>query len=101
MAASALQSASDFIEEQKAERAAVEQRALRSSLGGITWTVLLEDAGEAIRGIPADLWGSTRDRASLADVFMHGDRLRGIGVLLVALALAWFVVSRAADAVGA
>lgn len=54
-----------------------------AGIANATLATALRDAGEALVGIPADLYGPRP--ASLARVFTRNDRLRGVGVLLVAL----------------
>lgn len=55
------------------------------------WKDLLADVQEALLGIPADIMGQT-ERRSLRDILMHENRLRGLGVLLVTLAIMGAVV---------
>ena len=56
--------------------------AARSSMRGLTLRVALQDAREALLGIPADLYAGDGD---LAAVLTRNDRLRGLGVLALAL----------------
>ena len=55
-------------------------------------SVLYEDAQEAFVGILGDLLGMS-DRKSLKDIFTSGNRLRGLGIVFVTLALAGWVVN--------
>ena len=63
----------------------------RSSVATMTYQSAVRDAYDALVGITADLAGNT-PRKSLGDILGHGDRLRGLGVLLIALALVGAVV---------
>jgi hypothetical protein len=67
-----------------ADRIALE-RFTRSQVWSSTWDVMLTDASEALMGIPSDLLGH-RGPMSLRDIFTQKDRLRGIGVILIAIA---------------
>ena len=71
------------------ERADAEVR--RSSVASMTYETAIKDAYEALVGITADLAGNT-SRKSLGDILGHGNRLRGLGVLLIAMALVGAVV---------
>ena len=62
-----------------------------SSVASMTYTTAVRDAYDALVGITADLAGNT-SRKSLGDILGHGDRLRGLGVLCIALALVGAVV---------
>jgi hypothetical protein len=64
-----------------------EERVVRhSSLASLTFDTAVLEAREALVGLLADLSGSTA-RKGLADMLTHGNRLRGLGILLVALAV--------------
>ena len=67
------------------------QRVRDSSLATFTYAQALDDAAEAITGIVADVYGNT-ERTSLKDIFVYKNRLRGLGVLLVALALVGLLI---------
>lgn len=58
----------------------------QSSLGALTWDTAVADAHDALVGLTADLSGTT-ERHSLKEMLSHGDRLRGLGVLLIGVAL--------------
>jgi hypothetical protein len=49
-------------------------------------TVLLRDAQEALIGVTSDLLGQS-ERRSLRDILTHGNRLRGLGVAFIVLAI--------------
>ena len=49
-------------------------------------TVLLRDAQEAVIGVTSDLLGQS-ERKSLRDILTHGNRMRGLGVALIVLAV--------------
>jgi hypothetical protein len=63
----------------------------RSGLAGLSFETAVADAKEALTGIVADLQGTTR-RRSLTDIVTHGDRLRGLGILCLFLALAGLLI---------
>ena len=71
--------------------AASAQRVRDSSLAAFTYTQALDDASEALTGIVADVYGNT-SRTTLKDIFVYKNRLRGLGILLVALALAGLLI---------
>lgn len=50
----------------------------------------IADAGEFIRGVPADALGTT-SRKSFADIFIRQGRLRGLGVLLLVVGVVLFL----------
>jgi hypothetical protein len=52
---------------------------------------LVDDMQEAVLGITADLTGKS-DRKSVGDILSHGNRLRGLGALLVLGAVAGLLV---------
>ena len=52
---------------------------------------LVDDMQEAVLGITADLTGKS-DRKSVGDILAHGNRLRGLGALLVLGAVAGLLV---------
>lgn len=64
-----------------------DRRVARSSLEGLTLRTALEDVREVITGIPADLFGNSAEPLPLRDVLTKNDRLRGLGLLLLAVAL--------------
>lgn len=68
-----------------------EADARRSSLAGLSVATAVSDARDALLGIPEDLLGNT-PRKSLWDSFTHGDRLRGVGVLMVAISASGLLV---------
>ena len=63
-----------------------DRRLTKSSLATLTFDEAVADAREAMVGLAADLTGTT-ERRSLGAMLTHGNRLRGLGVLLVTLAL--------------
>lgn len=58
----------------------------QSSLRRLSYEEAVENAREALVGLTADLTGTT-ERRSLGAMLLHGDRLRGLGILLIGLAL--------------
>ena len=83
-----LTSAVDVARRQSAAAALADAALARSSMRGLTLRVALQDAREALVGIPADLFGGERD---LLRVLTRNDRLRGIGVLALALSVLYAV----------
>lgn len=63
----------------------------RSRVEAVSLDVAVRDAHDALAGIAADLLGAG-PRTSAWDIFTHGDRLRGLGVLLMTMAMAALVV---------
>lgn len=80
-----LTSAERLAARQAAAEAATDASARRSSLAGLTLRTAWEDAREVLVGVPADLLNGPD--ASLAAVFGRADRLRGLGVLALGLAV--------------
>lgn len=86
---SGLTSSADIMSLQAAADAEASARAKRSSLAGMTPRILAEDMREALVGIPLDVWNGS---SSLYDVLVRRDRLRGLGLLVCLLSLAWFLL---------
>lgn len=63
----------------------------RSEVASLTYEEALADAHEALVGITEDLSGAT-ERKGLKDMLTHNNRLRGLGILLIVLALVGLVV---------
>jgi len=61
------------------------------SLWYATPGALVADAQEALLGIPSDLLGQS-ERKSLGAIVGHGNRLRGLGVILLVLAVAGAII---------
>ena len=57
----------------------------------LTPSQLFLDAQEAVIGIPSDLLGQST-RTSASDILQHGNRMRGLGILLITLALLGTVI---------
>lgn len=83
--------ATDLMRVQQEANAAAERQYTRSSLGSMTFDTAVADAHEALVGLIADLAGTT-ERHSLRDIMFHKDRMRGLGILLIALAILGLVV---------
>ena len=58
--------------------------------GGLTYETAVADAHEALVGLSADLSGTT-ERTSLASMLLHENRMRGLGILCIMLALVGLV----------
>jgi hypothetical protein len=58
----------------------------------LTPSQLYEDAQEAFVGILGDLLGLS-DRHSVKEIMLHGNRLRGLGIICIALAVAGVLVN--------
>ena len=85
-----LTSAEQIASRQEQAEAVFEARTARSSLGGLTLRVALQDMREALVGVPADLF-SSHGPLNAWDIFTRRDRLRGLGLwilILVVLAVA-------------
>ena len=65
-------------------------------MSSLTLATAVEDAREAVVGCIADLYGNT-PRTSLAQIFLYRDRLRGLGVLLIAVSLVGLFVEITRD----
>lgn len=83
--------AADLMRVQQQANEAAERQYRRSSLASLTFETAVSDAREALVGLTADLAGTT-ERQSLKDMLMYEDRMRGLGILFIALALAGLVV---------
>lgn len=83
--------ADEMIALQKMANRYRESNARRSSLAGLTVGTAVADARDALLGIPEDLLGNT-PRKSLWESFTHGDRLRGVGVLMVAISASGLII---------
>lgn len=80
---SGLTSAADVASRQDLANRQADAALRRSSMEGLTLRTALQDAREALVGVPADVYAG----ASLADALLKNDRLRGLGVLAVAVGL--------------
>jgi len=60
----------------------VESLGMPSSIGQ-----LFSEMQEAVLGITSDLMGNSSERESLADILTHNNRMRGIGAMLVSIAV--------------
>lgn len=83
-------SAQDMMRLQEEADAEARRAAARSSLAELSYSRAVTDASEALTGVMGDLAG-TSDRRSLRAILTHQDRMRGLGFLLIALALAGLV----------
>lgn len=81
-----LTSAETIAEMQKLANDEADAVVKRASVGSMTYETAVKDAYDALVGITADLVGNT-PRKSLGDILGHGDRLRGLGVLCIAMAV--------------
>ena len=78
---------SEVIRLQEEANRARDERRRTSSLATLTYDTAMADAREALVGLAADLTGTT-ERTSLKAMLTHGNRMRGLGVLLITLATA-------------
>lgn len=62
-----------------------------ASLSSLTYAKAVQDANDALTGLADDLAGNT-PRKSLKDMVTHNNRMRGLGILLIALAMVGLVV---------
>ena len=67
------------------------QQIRAASVWDATPATLFTDAQEALLGIPSDLLGQS-ERKSVGAIIGHGNRLRGIGVLLLLLGIAGAII---------
>jgi len=81
-----LTSAQELVDRQAASDAAKAAAARRSSLAGLTLRTAWEDVTDVVVGIPSDLFGASGP-LSLRDLLAKNDRLRGLGLLVLLLAL--------------
>lgn len=77
---------SDIMKMQQQANAASQKAYEKSSINSLTVDTAFGDAHEALVGLAEDLSGRS-ERHSLKDMLLHGDRMRGLGVLLIAAAL--------------
>lgn len=52
----------------------------------------IQDARDALFDIPADLFGNTSERTSLREILTHDNRLRGLGVMCLAVGILTYVI---------
>ena len=76
----------DLMTLQQRANADAQRAEKRSELSALTYDTALADAQEALVGITGDLSGGS-DRRSLKEILVHENRLRGLGILLISLAL--------------
>lgn len=76
---------------QDAENARAAEARTEALAWNLTPRQMYEDAQDAFVGILGDLMGQS-ERTSVKDIVTHGNRLRGLGILLVALALVGLIV---------
>ncbi len=77
---------------QDAENAKLNKDMVDADVWNVPVTTLLKDAQEAIIGITSDLLGQS-ERKSLRDILTHENRLRGLGVALIAVALLGMLIN--------
>jgi hypothetical protein len=82
----------DILTLQKQADQYLAKRAHKSKWRSFTPRQALTEAGEAMYGIMDDAFGNTPGPLSLKTLVTKNDRLRGVGVLLVILALILLVV---------
>jgi hypothetical protein len=83
--------AQDIMRLQADANARSESQVRSSSLAELTFDEAVGDAHEALTGLVDDVSGTT-DRRSLRDMLLFENRLRGLGVLLIGLALVGILV---------
>lgn len=84
-------SSEDIQKMQRHENARAARALRRSEVSSLTLDVAVEDAKNALTGILTDLAGGG-PRKSIPDVFLHHDRLRGLGVLCMTLAVTGIII---------
>ena len=80
-----LATSKDLVDMQKRATELAAKRKYESSWQGLTIRRAVEDAKEALLGIPADLFGNSKP-LPLGEVLTKGDRLRGVGIILAVAA---------------
>ncbi len=70
------------------------QREQDAAMANLTLRTAFRDAGEALVGIPADMFG---ERPAPLTVLTRNNRLRGLGVILATLGLAGLVLELTLD----
>jgi hypothetical protein len=82
-------SSEEIQEMQKVANAQADQAVRESSVASMTYSSAVKDAYDALAGITADLVAPSTDspRKALGDILGHGNRLRGIGLICIAVAL--------------
>ena len=68
-----------------------ERAAEAARVSALTYESAMADAHEALTGVAADLTGAT-ERTSLKDILTYGNRLRGLGVLCIGVAMVGLLV---------
>ncbi len=86
-----LADSSDVKAMQDAVNLVADKAVKEATVWNITLLDLLRDAQEALIGVTSDLLGQS-ERKSLRDILGHGNRLRGLGIVLVLLAVAGSVI---------
>lgn len=86
-----LASSESLMQLQQQADSAVNASVKRSQVSGLTFEIAVSDARDALMGITTDLAGNT-SRRSLVDIVTYKDRLRGLGVIMIALAVSGVVV---------
>lgn len=86
-----LATSKDLMELQKRANEDSRRRRVDASWRGLTIRRAVGDAGEAIFGTMADLHGNA-PRVSAWDLLTRNDRLRGFGVLLIVMAVGWWLL---------
>ena len=86
-----LQTSEDIMERQRQVNAKITRDYESSLLHNITIADVARDIGEAVHGIPSDLFGNT-GAAKTWEVFIVDNRLRGVGVLMMAVAAVFLIV---------
>lgn len=80
-----LATSKDLMDMQKRATELAVKRKYESSWQGLTIRRAVEDAREAMLGIPADLFGNSKP-LPLSEVLTKGNRLRGLGIILAVTA---------------
>lgn len=80
-----LYSSADLMKMQDKANAEARARQRASRVGSLTLKQALQDSGETLTGVMMDVAGNTR-RPTLYEMFCTGNRLRGLGLLIAAVA---------------
>lgn len=85
-----MQTSDEIMKKQQQINAAITRDYESARLHNITVSAVARDVGEAVQGIPNDLFRNTKS-VSLEEVFTKNNRLRGVGVLMMAVAAVFLI----------
>lgn len=80
-----MQTSQEIMDRQQRVNAAITRDYESARLHNITVSVVARDVGEAVQGISNDLFRNSAP-VSVEEIFTKNNRLRGVGVLMMAIA---------------